>query len=204
MIIEPKHFEYLVVQHGSVSNARHDFEKWKAAYEASLRSIFDQILPALPESCGSILDIGSGLGGIDVLLAGHYDFRPAVRLVDGESDPPIVKQSFEPFNDMKVAGDFLWKNGVKDFGYYTPGNLAMAAEKEGKFDLVVSFFAYAFHIHPGNYLDDLLKVIRKDTIVVLDVRRSKEVWLQILVDALGVPKVLHRAEKYVRVAFRGT
>lgn len=201
MIIEPKHFEYLVVQHGSVSNARHDFAVWKAAYEASLATIMDHIRDALPERCTSILDIGSGLGGIDVHLAAHYDDTPAIRLVDGESDPPIVRSSIEPFNDMKVAADFLWKNGIKDFGYFTPGNLRQL-EGALKFDLVVSFFAYGFHIHPGNYLDDLMKVIHKNTVVILDVRRTKDVWLQILVDALGMPKVLHRADKYVRVAFR--
>lgn len=201
MIIEPKHFDYLVVQHGSVSNERHNFDRWKAAYEASLQTIFSQVRDALPATCDRILDIGSGLGGIDVLLAAHYDVCPAVHLVDGESDPPVVKQSFESFNDMKVAADFLWKNGIKEFGYCTPGNLKLNPG-EPKFDLVVSFFAYGFHIHPGNYLEDLLKVIHKDTVLIFDVRRTKDVWLQLFVEALGIPKVLHRAEKYVRVAFR--
>lgn len=201
MIIEPKHFEYLVIQHGSGSNERHDMAKWKTAYENSLAGIYDHVRGVLPEHCGSLLDVGSGLGGIDVLLAEHYGFSPAVRLLDGEDDLPVVKQSFEPFNNMKVAGDFLWKNGVKDFGYYTPGKLQLK-EGEPKFDLVVSFFAYGFHIHPGNYLDDLMKVIHPKTVLVFDVRRTKSVWLELLVNELGVPKVLHRAEKYVRVAFR--
>lgn len=201
MIVEPKHFEYLVVQHGSVSNERKDFSKWKAAYELSLETIYNHIAPVLPNDCAALLDIGSGLGGIDVLLANHYSDSPAVRLLDGENDPPVVRQSFEPFNNMKVAEDFLWKNGVKDFGYYTPGRLALK-EGEKKFDLVVSFAAYGFHIHPGNYLEDLMKVIHKNTVVVLDVRRSKDVWLGLLVNELGSPRVLHRAEKYVRVAFR--
>lgn len=200
MIIEPKHFEYLVVQHGSVSNERGDFAKWKAAYESSLAGIYEQVRGILPERCDRVLDIGSGLGGINVLIGEHYDDCPAVRLVDGEDTPPVVRWSFEPYNNMKVAGDFLWKNGVKDFGYYTPGNLALKPGEE-KFDLVVSFFAYGYHIHPGNYLEDLMKVTRKDTVVILDVRRAKEVWLQLLVEELGVPKVLHRADKYVRVAF---
>lgn len=199
MIIEKKHFEYLVNQHGRVSDARHDFGAWKKSYEASISAIRDSIVPFLPGSAGHILDIGSGLGGIDILLHRHYGSEASICLLDGEETGPEVKWSFQPHNSMPVAFDFLYKNGVTNVHSITPGNLDKWAGP--KFDLVVSFAAWCFHICPGDYLDDLKTVIHDKTVIILEVRRTKADWLRDLLQAFGEPKVISKAEKYVRVAF---
>jgi hypothetical protein len=194
MIIEPHHFEYLVIQHGSVSDARHDFAKWQAAYEASLAGIFAAIAPVLPAACSSVLDIGSGLGGIDVLVARHYSHQPRVVLLDGIDDEPVVKNSFNTFSNARVALDFQNKNG--------PHKVSVVhAVPDFKFDLIHSYFAYGFHIHPGNYLADVKRACHDKTVMIFDVRRQKREWLREFVEAFGAPKVLHTAEKYVRLAF---
>lgn len=197
MIVEKKHFEYLVIQHGKVSDARHDFELWRSAYRTSLDGVFDSIRAALPAKCDSVLDIGSGLGGIDILVALHYSPQPSIYLLDGVDDPPVVKNSFTTFSNLTVARDFLRKNGVltvnpDDAVVFKPGR---------KYDLIHSYFAYGFHIHPGNYLRDIKDVMHKDTVCIFDVRRSKREWLREFIEVLGQPKVLHQAEKYVRLAF---
>ncbi len=195
MNIDQKHFEYLVIQHGKVSDHRHDFSKWKKAYEESLADIFASILPALPAQCSSVLDVGSGLGGINVLVAKHYSPQPSIHLLDGLDAEPVVHQSFKPFSNAQVAYDFQSKNGV-DVVECTE------AVPSRQFDLVHSYFAYGFHIHPGDYLPDLKKAVHEKTVLIFDVRRSKKEWLREFVEAFGVPKVLFTAEKYVRVAFR--
>lgn len=195
MIIEDRHFEYLVIQHGKVSDERHDRKRWEGAYRASLSEVFESIKPALPVDCRRVLDIGSGLGGIDVLVAKHYDPQPAIYLLDGLNDAPIVENSFTTFSNAEVAMDFQQKNGVKTLAYTD----SVPAEK---FDLVHSYFAYGFHVHPGNYIADLKKAVHDKTVLIFDVRRSKREWLREFVEAFGPPKVLHQAEKYVRVAFR--
>lgn len=200
MIIEQKHFAYLVTQHGRVAHERANFERWRAAYEASVQHIYEDIHPFLPRDCGSIADIGSGLGGIDIHLSAHYEVRPFICLVDGDNGSPEVQWSFEPHNSMSVAFDFLHKNGVTNVSSLSPGSLDKWAGEP--FDLVVSFAAYGFHIHPGNYLGDLMKVIHPETVVILEVRRTKDDWLRMFIEALGVPKVISKAEKYVRLAFR--
>lgn len=197
--IEKKHYEYLVNQHGRVAHERTDFAGWKAAYEASLQSIYDNIAPVLPRQCGSILDVGSGLGGIDIHLSRHYGNEAHVCLLDGDNNDPEVAWSFEPHNSMTVAFDFLHKNGVTNLSSVGPGRLDTRQKQE--FDLVVSFAAYGFHIHPGNYLEDLKQVTHPDTVIILEVRRRKEDWLRMFLEAFGEPKVLERAEKYVRLAF---
>lgn len=193
MVIEPKHFEYLVIQHGKVSDHRHDFAAWKAAYEASLADVFASVLPALPCECRSVLDIGSGLGGIDILVAKHYSPQPKITLLDGIDDEPVVKQSFRTFSNARVAVDFHQKNGSQV--------TTVHAVPDFKYDLIHSYFAYGFHIHPGDYLKDILKARHEKTVCIFDVRRSKREWLREFIEALGQPKVLHQAEKYVRLAF---
>jgi len=200
MIIDKKHFDYLVTQHGRVAHERADFDRWKSAYEASIADIYTDIRPFLPSVCSNLADIGSGLGGIDIALSAHYETRPHVCLVDGDNGSPEVQWSFEPHNSMSVAFDFLHKNGVTDVSSLAPGNLDKW--KGEPFDLVVSFAAWGFHIHPGNYIGDLMKVIHDQTVVILEVRRTKDDWLETFIGALGRPKVISRAEKYVRLAFR--
>jgi hypothetical protein len=201
MIIQKKHFDYLVTQHGRVAHERADFDRWKTAYEASIEHIYTDIRSFLPYKCGSLVDIGSGLGGIDIHLSRHYAHCfPHVCLVDGDNGSPEVQWSFEPHNSMSVALDFLRKNGVTNVSSLLPGNLDRW--KGEPFDLAVSFAAWGFHIHPGNYLSDLMKVIHDQTIVILEVRRTKDDWLRAFVEALGMPKVISKAEKYVRIAFR--
>lgn len=200
MIIEKKHFEYLVNQHGRIASAREDFAKWRAAYDASLSGIDASVADSLPKNCGSILDIGSGLGGIDVLLARRYDSAPHVALLDGIETGPEVLWSFVPHNSMTVARDFLAKNGVNDVSCIAHN--ALDDWKGEPFDLVVSFAAWAFHFDPGELIPDLKKHIHDGTVIICDVRKSKPEWLRKLVEAFGQPKVLERAEKYVRVSFR--
>lgn len=196
MIIEPSHFEYLQIQRGEVSDKRGDFRQWKLAYEASLDKIFESIGPVLPKQCEAVLDIGSGLGGIDILLARHYGPHLAVGLVDGVDNQPVVRSHASPFSNATVAIDFQGKNGSKHA-------FALAPEDDwpDTYGLIVSFAAYAFHIPPTTYLDRVVKASRKGTVIIFDVRRTKRHWLEQLIEALGEPKVLVKGEKFVRCAW---
>jgi hypothetical protein len=199
MMIDQKHFAYLVNQHGRVAHARNDFEKWKIAYTGSLEAMYVNISPALPTRCNSILDIGSGLGGIQLYLWEHYQKEAQVTLLDGDENGPEVKWSYEPHNSMAVAFDFLHKNGLTRVGSIGP--TALDKWDGEPFDLVVSFAAWGFHFPPGNLIPDLKKCTHKSTVIITEVRRTKPDWLRELVLAFGSPKVLERAKKYVRVAF---
>lgn len=199
MIIDRQHFEYLVNQHGRVAHAKDDFIKWTAAYEDSLRGIYVNIRPALPSRCNSILDIGSGLGGIQLYLWAHYKEETQVILLDGDENGPEVKWSYAPHNSMAVAFNFLHKNGLTRVGSIGPTSLD---KWDGPpFDLVVSFAAWGFHFPPGSFIADLKKCTHKGTVIITEIRRTKPDWLREMVLAFGQPTVLERAKKYVRVAF---
>lgn len=196
MIIEPNHFEYLSIQRGEVSDHRHDFEKWKLAYLGSLKEIAETIWPHLPPAAERVLDIGSGLGGIDLLLARKYK-TAQFDLLDGTDYKPHVYNHNIPFSNADVALDFHRKNGNTRVECIWP-----RIPEDRKYDLVVSFAAYCFHIAPINYIDQLSRAVRPDTRIIFEVRRERKDWLTTLVKLFGKPVVLAKREKFVRLGFR--
>lgn len=205
MKIDQAHFEYLRIQRGEVSDAysgADPFKNWKKAYELSLRNIFDSIVPVLPTACARVIDVGSGLGGIDVLIAEHYEKtrgqQPVVCLVDGVDDPPRVDWHFKTFSNQARALDFLKQNDVKFGCYFSPQTWPTGH----KADLVVSFAAYCFHIPVQDYIEEMKRSSHKNTVIIIEVRKSRRDWLEVLVRAFGRPQVLHTTEKMVRCAFQ--
>jgi trans-aconitate methyltransferase len=198
MIVKPDHFRYLYVQRGEVSDAyKQGFDAWKLAYERSLASIEESIAPALPRSCAEILDVGGGMGGIGVLLSRRYP-TAGYRILDGVSDEPEVRSHCKTFSNAVVASDFLSANGVRDFGFYEPFD-----GFDRKFDLVVSFAAWGFHILPGDYLDRVKSALAPRATVILDVRKHRPDWLSEFAAAFGRPShVLERGKKHVRIAWQ--
>jgi methyltransferase family protein len=197
MIIEPSHFEYLVIQRGEVSDKRHNFKAWKTAYETSLMDIFTSIHPVLPQRCGSVLDIGGGLGGIDLHLVSHYGPDTQVCVLDGLDCPPKVNWHNQPFNNAEVTKDFHRKNGNENIEVVFP-----RPDPPRKFDLIVSFAAYCFHILPCDYFEVVAESMHENTVLIFDVRRQSPDWLKECIVMWGKPIVLQRREKFVRLAFR--
>lgn len=204
MKIDPSHFEYLHIQRGEVSDAysgADPFKSWKKAYELSLSNIFDSIRPVLPDRCARVIDIGSGLGGIDVLLAHHYEKvtgqQPVVCLIDGVEDKPTVEWHFKTFSNQARALDFLKTNDVQYPCYFSP----LHWPKKTHADLIVSFAAYCFHVPAGDYIDEIKQSSSDHTVKIFEVRKTRRDWLEMLVRAFGRPRVLHTTEKMVRCAF---
>ena len=196
MIIEPSHFEYLSIQRGEVSDHRHDFNVWKTAYLESLKEIATTIWPHLPATCERVLDVGSGLGGIDLLLSRKYK-TARFDLLDGMDYKPHVYNHNIPFSNAEVALDFHRKNGNDRVECVWP-----KVPDDRKYDLVVSFAAFCFHIAPINYLAGICRATHANTRIILEVRRERKDWLKQLVEQFGKPIVLAKREKFVRLGFR--
>lgn len=196
MIIKKPHFEYLQIQRGEVSDHRHDFGKWKDAYVQSLVSIMESISPALPTECARMLDIGSGLGGIGLLLARKYGPDLHVDLVDGLNDPPEVQSHIRTFSNRSVALDFYRANGHTNVEYSYP-----APADRTPVDLIVSFAAYCFHLYPPDFFDLVKEMSHEKTVKIFDVRRTRRDWVEMTIREWGKPVVLLQGEKFVRLAF---
>lgn len=165
MIVDDSHFAYLKLQRGAIADLAGDRAAWQAAYERSLRDDLNSMAHFLPEHCSSVLDVGSGLGGINAKLALRYGADLEVNLLDGCSDPPVMKAHNQTFNDMLVAADFLQRNGVQ---HIVGGQRPV--------DLIISLQAWCFHFAPALYLAFVKACCRQQTVLILDVRKDKPEW----------------------------
>ena len=196
-------FPYLRAQKGRLDRLANDRSAWQAAYEADLERSLVEMGPHLPKVCWAMLDIGSGLGGVDVLLYRHYATEPWVNLLDGLDDPPEMKLHRETFSSESVARKFLRSNGVRAdrIRYFGPEAQDFAAP----YDLVLSLGSWCFHYEPNQYLPRLLAGGGLDSHarVIVDVRKGKEDWQRQLTAARLVPiAIIREAEKYNRMVLQ--
>jgi SAM-dependent methyltransferase len=202
--VDARHFEYLRLQKGSLDQYTHDPELWHRKYEEDLERQIGNIAPeALPRECWGFLDIGSGLGGIDILIRREYlkqDIDPVIHLLDGINDPPRMVLHRQTFNNMAIARDFHQANGVPASRFATFGPTVTGFSRP--FDLVVSFGSWCFHFPPSVYLPALLNGgLEKGTWLILDVRNGKRKWFDELSAALYPVRPLLEKQKFKRWLF---
>lgn len=196
-IIEDIHRKYLELQKGRLHDLIPDRSAWDAAFHKSLHGSFKTIENFLPDQCAELLDVGSGLGSIDVLINKFYGGNVFVRLLDGIDDPPIMVKHNQTFNNMAVARDFLMKNDVRNFDYIDLHLPKMPV----KFDLVVSFGAWCFHFPPSLYLDFVKEHTHSESVIIVDMRKEKPEWMPDMCEAFGKPRVIRESRKFVKMAF---
>lgn len=170
-------YPYLVAQRGALDDMKGDPSTWCAKYIDVLQSEFRAIEPFLPKACSAILDVGSGLGGIDVLLNEHYGGDCQITLLDGIADPPEMTTHSTTFNHMEVAHNFLQLNGVRRFDFIDANN--PAAKVKRLYDLIVSFKSWCFHIPVERYLPLVLSAsLAAHTRLIVDIRGGRRATLK--------------------------
>lgn len=206
LVIPEAAYPYAVVQSGAI-HAFKDRPSWFAErFDRLQRQRFASILDYLPAKPGPrILDVGGGLGGIDVLLSRHYGGLAHVWLLDGVAGPAVVDAHDKPFNDMEVSRAFLAANGVDLAGFWTPRAALTKPEAHYRtalgFDLVVSFAAWGFHIGPGIYAETISAITRSDAVIILDVRRDRRDWRDTLERWFRFVGVCEEGTKYERCVY---
>lgn len=193
-------FKYLVQQRGSLDHLRQDRRAWEDAYHDGIYKSMRGMLPHLPRRCVGILDVGAGLGGVDVLLTRYYAAEhssvPLVVLLDGENDPPQMVRHATTFGNRKAALQFQRDNGVTNVDYVSPGQLRVR-----KVDLVVSTGAWCFHFGPELYLKYVLQCCSPNAVIILDVRSDKPMWLAHLLEHLNCVDIIAVEAKRTRRVF---
>lgn len=138
MIIPPECLPYFRYQRTGV----------RTDYANILASEFDMIEPYLPESVNSIVDIGCGMGGIDVYLHRKYpDAR--ITLIDGDGHEAGIKpeygfvDNYNTYNSRSATESLLHANGVHGFEWAEPEHIDA--------DLIISLLAWGFHFPLKTY-----------------------------------------------------
>jgi SAM-dependent methyltransferase len=175
ILVPPEALPYLQMQRGAISDMRGDTEAWLDAYAESVLSEFRCIEPYLPASCDAVLDVGSGLGGINIFLARHFGDQLDVTLLDGDADFARVESHDRTFNDMAIARHFLAMNGVANLHCLNANSDLDSIQSPHFFDLIISLRAWCFHIEPIRYAPFVQKWARPGARIVVDMRhRDKE------------------------------
>jgi SAM-dependent methyltransferase len=193
--VDDQQFAFLALQRGALSDLVGNRTRWQEAYEASLSATMASIEQDLPAWCASVLDIGGGMGGINILLARLWpDLN--VTILDGEDDAPVMRRHRETFNNAAVARRFLEQNGVGHIDFFSP-----RLGEPRPFDLIVSFASWCFHYEPAVYLDFVRACCRPGTVLILDIRRDKPHWRPELEKAFALRRVALVAPKFERIVF---
>ena len=126
----------------------------------------------LPKSINSIMDIGCGLGIIDIFLNEFYNNKPIFYLLDKNRIDKKIKYGFssnyESYNNLNETQDLLLKNNMdKDKINLLDVDKAIKINK--KIDLVISLKSMGYHYPIEIYLELFKKTCTPDTTFIFDV-----------------------------------
>lgn len=145
-------------------------ETIEIAHYLDLVAAFESFRPYLPSRDGPlrILDIGAGLGGIDVMLRRHYGIRAELTLADRNARTAGPQGGFQrkagefaAYCDFDRTREFLKANDVEERIEFV--DLEREPLPAERFDLVVSLLSWGFHYPVDTYAPD-------SSLLVLDVR----------------------------------
>jgi len=118
----------------------------------------------LPKRAETVLDIGCGMAGIDVLLSRHYP-EAKIRLLDGDGDAVVEGQGYnpesKPYSSRALTEKLLAENGVKVDHWYDVGTDELLEA-----DLIVSLASLGYHYPLSTY--------RLKGFVICDLRKKRE------------------------------
>lgn len=131
---------------------------------------YDQMAPWLPEQCGALLDVGSGLACIDAFVAHHWKLQPRIYLLDGDGQKSNRMSGYgiaKPWNAVSDGADFLRTLGVHSVVALQPPEWP-----EEPLDLVISLISWCHHYPVEVYLDRVYKSLRSRARLIVDVRKN--------------------------------
>jgi hypothetical protein len=201
MIISGDVYPYLRAQHG-MSDAPSKREEFEKAYVESIQSQYDTFAHALPKTCRLMYDIGGGMSGIGLLIRKRYTGKVFQNIiVDGFDEPPVVNLHRKPFSSYCVARGFYADNGAAgSFGYLPHDSTSLFEGVQA--DLILSISSWCFHYAPGIYIPRVAPLLQNGTVVILDVRRDRDDWMDALDTEFGDHFVVHTTPKRIRCVWR--
>jgi hypothetical protein len=207
--ISPEAFAYLRVQQGKLSHLANNRGLWDKAYRAALDQDFQLIRPYLPKMGNGLhffLDVGSGLGGIDILIKRHYtalseDCYPIAVLLDGAFDPPRMDRHAKTFNNMMIADYFHKGQGSSPISAIDANDPERLWLLSSPAELVISIQSWCFHYPPDTYLDFVRANLSEGARLILDVRKDKDDWREQLMSAFRWRGAIHVSDKFDRMVF---
>ena len=140
--------------------------------ENLFKSEIDTFKEFLPKNVKNIMDIGCGLGIVDILLNKFYNDEPSFFLLDkNRIDRKITygfSSNYESYNNLEVTKSILLHNNISENRLFL-----FDVEKDiiinQKIDLIISLKSMGYHYPFEIYLNLFKKNCNENTIFILDV-----------------------------------
>jgi SAM-dependent methyltransferase len=148
-------------------------------YLALMKETAEDFLTHMPPSTSSILDIGSGIAGVDLFFY-HALNTPKLYLLDKTQLEDKVWYMFEEkpafYSSHDIAKEVLTLNGVKAADIETidardDGVIPIAPKS---IDAVVSTVSWGFMYPVKPYLASVVALLRDDGVVITDIRKGTD------------------------------
>ena len=118
------------------------------------------------------MDIGCGLGIINIYLNKFYQTKPIFFLLDKNRIDRKIKYGFssnyESYNDLKETKNILLENGIDGSCIYL-FDVEKQIQINKKMDLVISLKSMGYHYPISTYIELFKNCCTKDTIFIYDV-----------------------------------
>jgi len=173
-------------------------------YYAEIEKIFNVVKNHIPKNTRSILDIGSGLSGLEVFLwALLKKNQPKIYLLDKTKIEKKIWYEFKNhgafYNSLGLAKKNLISNGVvssKISLIEAPYNGVIRGIKN--IDLVISTISWGFHYPISLYLNSVISLMSKSGVLILDVRKNTD-GLEMLASKFKTIHIIKNENKYLTV-----
>ena len=156
----------------------HYFQKndLKILTENLFRKELETFEKYLPSNVENIMDIGCGLGVLNIFINQKYQNNPNFYLLDKNTVDNKIKYGFskdyESYNDLNETKNILLKNGLSKEQIYIK-NVDQEIMIDNKINLVISLKSMGFHYPIENYINLIKKTCSTETTFIFDVFEEK-------------------------------
>ncbi len=149
-----------------------------SSYYADLAEDLKSFVIYLPKEATSCLDIGCGLGGIDVLLFRHWGPSVRLHLLDRSGKSDRLYYGFDNeaahYNEPSLTEEFLRLNGIARNGFVLHDFDRTGYPRDLHFDVVLSLLSWGFHYPVETYAASVADTLKQGGTLIIDVRNGTD------------------------------
>lgn len=178
MLLNPELIN-LTAEHDRYLNAQrnHKSKDKERILKSNFRS-YKVMQKHLPLTCTSILDIGCGLGIMDLYLFEHYGRDKTINfnLFDKTEYPEKIHFGFKEtasfYNDLNLSKKILADYGISESKVNTIEASIENLREIENIDLIISCIAWGFHFPVSTYVQEVYDIMNENSVLILDLRED--------------------------------
>ena len=198
--VDEKTSELILLQRMGYGLEPKETEAVASAYYNDMSSAYSDIVKHIPAGYSSVLDIGCGIGGIDVLL-GQKNPECEFAMLDRDGMESTIyygfKESGAKYNYLSYTTQFMVSNGISENKIKTY-NADAQQWPEGTFDVILSLISWGFHYPISTYLYAAYNAMHSKSVMILDIRHNSNGYDQLL-GVFNHVRVIRRYSKCNRI-----